>query len=182
MQSLRFANKSTEAQGREEGFLRSHRKPEARLGLWTSNVPNMLHIWTPQDPGWEINANQALELWDCQHFINIQMRETFRLIFSRLPIPFFTGGLASFPPRSREGLLTEQWTSLFVWKSEEGLHCRWFLGTQRPLVLSQGSSKRKDFNNNGKSWTIQNPTPVIIHSKAAYLGTSRGPETPTNVR
>lgn len=93
IQSPSFANKNAEAQGREGASLRSPRKPEARLELWTSDAPNMLHNPTPQDPGWEINANQALELWgDCRHFINIQMRETFRPLLSLLLIPFYTGG------------------------------------------------------------------------------------------
>lgn len=93
IQSPSFANKNAEAQGREGASLKSPRKPEARLGLWTSDAPNLLRIPTPQDPGWEINGNQALELWgDCRHFINIQMRETFRPLLSLFPIPFFTGG------------------------------------------------------------------------------------------
>lgn len=63
--------------------------------------PHLLHILTHQDPCWEINPNQALELWgECRHSINIQMRETFRRLFSLCPHPFLHRGLASFPPGS----------------------------------------------------------------------------------
>lgn len=68
--------------------------------------PRLQHIPTHQDPCWEINPNQALELWgECRHSINIQMRETFRRLFSLGPHPFLHRGLASLPPGSGKNSL-----------------------------------------------------------------------------
>lgn len=93
IQSPLFANKSRKAQrgkGPPWDLTGSQRQgwdfEPQRLPIYCTSQYPSIH------PGWEINANQALELWgDCRHFINIQMRETFRPLLSLLSIPFFTG-------------------------------------------------------------------------------------------